>query len=306
LRLPKKKKFTTVARRKGRCARIDTSDYRMVKTDTVLRRGLEGQGGERILTLDPAFQGLPDTAHGGSVLAAFCLLAETWPAPEVRGVYRKRVPLGVPLRLAVDHVDDERVDCRLLDAVETTLVEGCVRQWGAVEAGIPRCAAEGDPLPVSSTCFACGVDNPLGLGVRLTHDDDGVWGLWPAREHLRTRDGALAPVALTTLLDEAAFWLGALASGESGMTTELVVRLGGSVPFGSAIAVGGRRDDVRPRPDDPRYWDTTVTAWDERGRVVADAAITFVAVRGSARRLAAWLLRANPPQVVRRVFPAYA
>jgi hypothetical protein len=49
-----------------------------------------------------------------------------------------------------------------------------------------------------------------------------------------------------------------------------------------------------------------VTAWDERGRVVADAAITFVAVRGSARRLAAWLLRANPPQVVRRVFPAYA
>jgi hypothetical protein len=90
------------------------------------------------------------------------------------------------------------------------------------------------------------------------------------------------------------------------MTTELVVRLGGSVPFGSAIAVGGRRDDVRPRPDDPRYWDTTVTAWDERGRVVADAAITFVAVRGSARRLAAWLLRANPPQVVRRVFPAYA
>ncbi|HSF07683.1 MAG TPA: hypothetical protein VLG10_18030 [Methylomirabilota bacterium] len=278
----------------------------MAKTDAVLRRGLEGQDAERILTLDPAFQGLPDTAHGGSVLAAFRLLAETWPAPEVRGVYRKRVPLGVPLRLAIDHADDERVDCRLLDAADATLVEGGVRQCGAGMPSEAMVRAEGDPLPVSSTCFACGVDNPLGLGVRLTHDDDGVWGLWPAREHLRTRDGALAPIALTTLLDEAAFWLGALASGESGMTTELVVRLCGSVPFGSAITVGGRRDSVRPRPDDPRYWDTRVTAWDERGRVVADADITFVAVRGSARRLAAWLLRVNPPQVVRRVFPAYA
>ncbi|MGH7314035.1 MAG: hypothetical protein ACREJV_12745, partial [Candidatus Rokuibacteriota bacterium] len=92
----------------------------------------------------------------------------------------------------------------------------------------------------------------------------------------------------------------------SGMTTELVVRLHATVPFGAAIAVGGRRDGVRPRPDDPRYWDTTVTAWDQRGQVVAEAWITFVAVRGAARRLAAWLLRVNPPQVVRRVFPAYA
>lgn len=280
----------------------------MATTDAILRHGLEGQGAERILTLDPAFQGLPDTAHGGSVLAALCLLTEPWPAPEVQGVYRKRVPLGVPLRLAVDQADDERVDCRLLDAANTTLVEGCVRRCGAgmpSQAGVAR-AVTGDPLPVSSTCFACGVDNPRGLGLRLSHDDDGVWGLWPAREHLRAYDGALAPVALTTLLDEAAFWLGALASGESGMTTELVVRLRERVPFGPAIAVGGRRDAVRPRHDDPRYWDTAVTAWDEHGRVVAEAAITFVAVRGSARRLATWLLRVNSPQVVRRVFPAYA
>lgn len=279
----------------------------MATTEAILRRGLEGQGAERILTLDPAFQGLPDTAHGGSVLAAFRLLAETWPAPEVHGVYRRRVTLGVPLRLIVSPSDDS-IECRLLDAADSPLVAGSVRRSGAAMPSetMPSPPAGGDPLPVSSTCFACGVDNPLGLGVRLTHDDDGVGGLWPARENFRTRDGALAPVALTTLLDEAAFWLGALASGESGMTTELVVRLRGTVPFGSAIAVGGRRDGVRPRPDDPRYWDTTVTAWDERGRVVADAGITFVAVRGAARRLAAWLLQVNPPQVVRRVFPAYA
>ncbi len=279
----------------------------MSTTDALLRRGLEGHGADRILTLDPAFQGLPDTAHGGSVLAAFRLLAEAWPAPEVRGVYRKRVPLGVPLHVVADRSDEE-IRCRLLDASATTLVEGAVRSGRSrvTEETPPPVPLAGHPLPVSSTCFACGVDNPRGLGVQLAHDDERVWGRWPARETFRTPEGVLAPVALTTLLDEAAFWLGALASGESGMTTELVVWLREAVPFGAAIAVGGRRDRVRPRADDPRYWDTTVTAWDERGRVVADACITFVAVRGAARRLAAWLLRVNPPQVVRRVFPAYA
>jgi hypothetical protein len=279
----------------------------MATTDALLRRALEGAGADRLLTLDPAFQGLPDTAHGGSVLAAFRLLAEGWPAPELRGLYRKRVPLGVPLHVVADGSDAE-IRCRVLDASATTLVEGSVRAGRAGGAGERSAPGPlgGHPLPVSSTCFACGVENARGLGVKLAHDDDRVWGQWPARETFRTADGALAPVALTTLLDEAAFWLGALASGESGMTTELVVRLHEVVPFGAAIAVGGRRDAVRPRADDARYWDTTVTAWDERGRVVADADITFVAVRGAARRLAAWLLRVNPPQVVRRVFPAYA
>jgi len=40
-----------------------------------LRRALGGSGGERVLTLDAAFAGLPDTAHGGSVLAAFDAVA---------------------------------------------------------------------------------------------------------------------------------------------------------------------------------------------------------------------------------------
>ncbi|MBI2494221.1 MAG: hypothetical protein HYV94_19265 [Candidatus Rokubacteria bacterium] len=31
---------------------------------TLLARSLAGRGGDLTLTLDPAFQGLPDTAHG--------------------------------------------------------------------------------------------------------------------------------------------------------------------------------------------------------------------------------------------------
>lgn len=59
----------------------------MVTIDSVLRRSFADRGGDLVLTLDPAFQGLPDTAHGGSVLAAFDALAAL-PAPRhVSGVY---------------------------------------------------------------------------------------------------------------------------------------------------------------------------------------------------------------------------
>jgi hypothetical protein len=62
---------------------------------------------------------------------------------------------------------------------------------------------------------------------------------------------------------------------------------------------------VKPRADDGRYWQTYVGAWDEGGRPLATAAITFVTIRGAARRLVDGLLGVNPSEVVRRVFPAY-
>ncbi len=77
------------------------------------------------------------------------------------------------------------------------------------------------------------------------------------------------------------------------------------VPFGTAITIGGRRGDVTARADDPRYWDTHVAAWDDGGRRVADATITFVAVRGAARRLVTGMLAMNPPDLVRLVFPTH-
>jgi hypothetical protein len=62
---------------------------------------------------------------------------------------------------------------------------------------------------------------------------------------------------------------------------------------------------VRQRLDDPRYWDTEVSARDETGRTLARGRITFVAVRGAARRLVAGMLAMNPPDIVRTAFPAY-
>jgi hypothetical protein len=283
----------------------------MTTSEALLRDGIRRQDGETALTLDPLFQGLPDTAHGGTVLAAFLAAA----APDgggpgsaaIRGAYRRRVPLGVPLSLRLAP-DATGVACQLLEVAGPLLVDGRVHLGPAAAAAPGRPPAPppaGAPLPVSARCFACGVDNPVGLQARLGFDDVVVAGRWPPRDTSRTADGMLAPLALTALLDEVAFWLGALASGESGMTTELDVRLGDPVAFGEAITVVGPRAAVRQRPDDPRYWDAQVQAVDDTGRPVAEAAITFVAVRGAARRLLAALSPLNPPEVLARVFPAY-
>jgi hypothetical protein len=141
--------------------------------------------------------------------------------------------------------------------------------------------------------------------VQLAIDEVGVSGRWVPHAAFRLADGTVAPVALMTLLDEAAFWLGAAASGEAGMTTDLRVRLYGTLPSDGLITVAGARDGVSAHPDDARYWETEVDVWDDAGRPVAGARITFVAVRGAARKLVTGLLAMNPPEVLRQIFPAY-
>ena len=281
----------------------------MTATDA-LRQALEGAGDDRVLTLDAAFGGLPDTAHGGSVLAAFdAAMARGGPRTLV-GHYLKRVPLATPLRLSIEPAADG-ARLALFDDL-TVLVSGGVSgaraddDTAALEHASGSLAADDAmPLPVSSTCFACGAGNPLGLAVRLHADAHTVGGTWTPRPGFRLGDGTLAPLALTTILDEAAFWVGALATGESGMTTQLRVTLHERVPADGPITVAAPRGAARAQAQDPRYWDTWVVARGASGRVVASAAITFVAIRGAARRLVSSMLAVNPPEVLRRVFPAY-
>src|SRR6267142_323115 len=232
-------------------------NYRMTTIDATLRHALEVSGRDLILTLDPALQGLPETAHGGSVLAVFDALADAATPREVSGIYRRRVPLGVPLTLLRTRADSTETFV-LSDSSATVLVDGRVAPLAAATAAVVDDAplleapdggdARAHPLPVSRACFACGTDNELGLRVRLEFDADAVRGTWQPRACFRRADGSLAPAALTTLLDEAAFWLGVLATGESGMTTELRVSLHRPAPFGARVTVTGARAAVRVIP----------------------------------------------------------
>jgi acyl-coenzyme A thioesterase PaaI-like protein len=279
----------------------------MTTIDATLRHALEISGPDLILTLDPALQGLPETAHGGSVLAVFDTLAGGTAPREVSGLYRRRVPLGLPLTLV--RARENSADTFVLsDQAGSVLVDGRVALLAAAAGnGTPARrheAGPGHPLPISRTCFACGTDNELGLRARLAFDADTVRATWQPRAPFRRADGTLAPAALTTLLDEAAFWLGALATGESGMTTELRVMLHRPAPFEAPVTVSGARASVRPRDDDARYQETEIVAR-AGDQVVATARITFVVVRGAARRLVSGMLAINDPESVRRVFPAY-
>ena len=259
----------------------------------------------------------------------------------MRGVYHKRVPLGVPLALKRVRVD-AALECQLLGRDGTLLVDGRVApaadgdhrapgpgplldhasnrpavgrftsvtpgnaQKQRVEKGAgARSAVVAHPLPVSRACFACGVDNALGLRAQLEFDDAEVRGTWKPHEPFRTAGDTLTTAALTALCDEAAFWVGALATGEAGMTTDLAVTLHRAVPFDGTLTITGARAAARPQAD-PRYWDTEVAARTGDAVLVASARITFVAVRGAARALVRGLLAINDPAVIARVFPAYA
>jgi hypothetical protein len=275
----------------------------MPTTDALLRAAMSGPADDLTLTLDAAFQGLPDTAHGGTLLAVFDALANGAGPREIVGHYRRRVPLGTPLKLEVTRSPDG-LACRVLDAAAGVLVDGRVQTASRADT-LGAWVAVDTPLPVSRTCFACGIDNAVGLRARLAFDTRAVGGTWSPDSRFVASDGTLATVALTTLLDEAAFWLGALAPGEAGMTTDLRVTLHADARGSGSITIAGARAATRPRADDARYWDTALAARDADGRLVASAAITFVAVRGTARRLIAGLLAVNAPDLLRRVFPAY-
>jgi acyl-coenzyme A thioesterase PaaI-like protein len=278
----------------------------MITIDATLRHALEVSGPDLILTLDPALQGLPETAHGGSVLAVFDTLAGATAPREVSGIYRRRVPLGLPLTLRRAREGSAETFV-LSDQTGGVLVDGRVALLvSPAENGTlrPDGNGAGHALPISRTCFACGTDNELGLRARLAFDADTVRVTWQPRAPFRRADGSLAPAALTTLLDEAAFWLGALATGESGMTTELRVALHHPAPYDAPITVTGARAAVRPRHEDARYQDTEIVAR-AGDQSVATARITFVVVRGAARRLVSGMLGMNDPECVRRVFPAY-
>lgn len=248
-------------------------------------------------------------AHGGSVLAAFDAIASRSGVAgprEIFGAYRRKVPLNTPLPLAIRD-SGTGAEFRLSDGAHL-LVKGRVNPTNHPSEcpDFPRDLSAGFPVPISNSCFACGVQNILGLQVALRFDAQQVWTEYLPREPFRTAAGDLATTTLTTLLDEAAFWLGALATGESGMTTEIRVALHRvPVRFGERLIVVGQRKRVTPRPDDARYWETETAVLATDGALLATGRITFAAVRGAAKRLVTGMLSMNPPEIVRRVFPAY-
>ena len=286
----------------------------MASIDRVLAEclGLEREGKGR-LTLAATLQGFPETAHGGGVLGAFDLIAAR--AMNAAGAARmltaqiqRTIPLQTSLPLTVE-ASAAMVALTLGD--DGKPLARCRVTRGVTEATRPLNGWSGPPekslgFPTARGCLACGTENPIGLRVRLRFDDRWVWSEYHPSETYRAADGGIAPALFTVLLDEMAWWLGALATGEAGVTTDIHVTLHRPTdPFGEPLLAIGPRERVVVTDERGHFWRTETAVLAADGTLLASGAIVFAGSRVYSKRLIPQLLKTNPPESLRPIFPTH-
>jgi hypothetical protein len=247
--------------------------------------------------------------HGGGLVAILDAATRALGVPEAPRVMEGRLTASVPIATPLILEGAAREG----GASVTVLDEGQTLSSASVSAAAPggalpapwRGGVGGDTLPMSDECLACGALNPLGLQTALTFAEEGVWARVEPRAPWAARGGgahaALAPV----LLDEVAWWLGALTMREGGLTNRIQVTLHtADLPAGPLLAAG-RFADVQPVDRKRTFWRTASTLCDAAGTVLATAAIVF---RGgpeySERQVPFFRSRTDAP-TFRRMFPNY-
>src|SRR5262249_7673452 len=136
--------------------------------------------------------------------------------------------------------------------------------------------ADGWAVPTSEQCLACGTENPLGLRAAVRFDAEGVWvGLTP-RPAWRAPDGSVHPALAFVILDEIAWWLGALVTKGGGVTNRLRVTLAAPGPSWSPpLIAGGRLAAVSPIDRRRAFWRTETSLLSASGETLATASIVF-------------------------------
>ena len=95
-------------------------------------------------------------------------------------------------------------------------------------------------------CFACGLANPVGLGLRFVEDGDAVSAVFTPLPWHEGYEGVVHGGLVATLLDEAMAHA-LLARGIHGVTARLTVRYIAPLPIGAAAVVRGRIQADRRR-----------------------------------------------------------
>lgn len=132
-----------------------------------------------------------------------------------------------------------------------------------------------------ATCFVCGPDNARGLHLIFERDGDAVVTTYTAPADFAGYGTILHGGFTSMLLDEAMAWAVYGVLGKLSMTTELRVRLHGSVRCGDALTISGRIAS-----NDDREAAATAEIRDSGGVVRADGTGTMRFVtEGAARRL---------------------
>lgn len=248
--------------------------------------------------------------HGGGLVAILDAAARALGTREAPRAVEGRLTSSVPVATALDLEGSARAGSAVVTIFQhgQILTSVSVRPPGAAPGvrgpGWPL--EDGTVLPMSDDCLACGARNPLGLQQALRFDAEGVWARLVPRGPWRLSDGrahaALAPV----LLDEVAWWLGALMMREGGLTNRIQVTFHASpLPATGPLLAAGRFADVSPVDRNRTFWRTSCSLFDESGHALAEAAIVF---RGgpewSARQMPYFKARTDAATFA-RMFPSY-
>lgn len=280
----------------------------------MIRVTSDGAGAAGQLSFPPLLQGFPDAAHGGGLLAALDRVARGC-VPDrkprrLATVIQRTIPLDTPLPLTAAR-GEHGVTLTLKNG-ESVLAEATAEHSAEQPIGGDAfqrwTGRNGRPsaLPITRGCLACGSENPLGCQLALRFDDRWLWSEhWP-RLPFRSPDGTLDPALFPILLDEVGWWLGALRTGEAGVTTEVFTTLySDEVAFDGPLILLGEHGGVTASDEKGHFWETTGAIFSAGGKPLASARVTYAASRVYSKRLVPLLAALNPPDSVRRVFPRY-
>ena len=257
-------------------------------------------------------QSWPGIVHGGGLLAALDDAAARAGLAGAPRVLEGRLTSSVPLETELELDARERDGAMTLTVLQDgqTLTSASVaplRDGGRATAPAWRGGGAGWPLPLSEDCLACGARNPLGLQVGLAFDDEGVWARLTPRAPWSTKAGTLHPAVAPVLLDEIAWWLGALMMQEGGLTNRIgLTLLDGALPAGTPLIGVGRFDQVEPVDRKRTFWRTASALLTEAGDLLATASIVFRGGPDYSSRQMDYFRARTAPDLFRRMFPGYA
>jgi hypothetical protein len=254
-------------------------------------------------------QGFPGTVHGGAVAALFYRVTTPRPPARIRLDLLRGVPTDTPLRLttgssgAVARVGLAHEERRLAEAELARLDPVPPVDAAPLLAAWRARVGEETALPRTTTCLACGSANPLGLALTLRTTSRFLWCEVEPPEHYRAANGLLHPALATVGLDELGWWLGALAQGECGVTTEVVVTVLRPLPFARVLLVADR--DAMQADDDPRGRYVRARTWllAADGSPLALADVRFAGSPAYTKRLLQPFLETTSAESFFRIFP---
>ena len=256
-------------------------------------------------------QSWPGLVHGGGLVALLDTAVRALGVGEgprlLEGRLTSSVPIETPLSLE-GHADADSVTVTILDGTQpltSTTIAATIGTGGADEPAAWTAAGESWPMPLSDHCLACGARNPLGLQLGLRFDADSVWARFLPREPWRRADDRLDAVLAAVVLDEVAWWLGALVTQEGGLTNRIALTLLRPDSTSGPVTAVGRFADVTPVDRRRTFWRTRSALLAADGTMLATAAIVYRAGPDYSARQMAFFRSRTEPEVFARMFPSH-